>query len=221
MRRKVLLQMVGNNMLKDIMGNHIYDFIRWIWRAPAPIYGSIIIIEAIVFCSYPTPSNHKIICGIILQVLGMLLALQVLWKLQNDFGASFGKPFTDWRLSFPLRTIDIKGDFSERSTLISVLRQPYSDWEDHQTGSHAERLDKISIVLEILNKENQYLRKKYDLLKEAHEEASKNTNISIEETKKEFRNQLKQAFTSDIQHSITGLVLLLVGVIISTIAGIS
>lgn len=210
-------------MVKNNTITRLNIFISWIWRAPTPLYGSVIIFEALIYIFFlTTKAEHRIICGLALQVLGMLCAMQVLWKLQNDFGVSICNPFSKWWSSCPLRssinTISASIGFK---SVISAVTLNYGNWDNsHQKGSDKERIDKISFNIEVLHKNDEDFNNKISSIIDTQEQISHNIDITLEETKKEFREQLKQSFTQDIQYSITGLVLLFVGVIISTIAGI-
>lgn len=192
----------------------------WITKEQDAFYGAILLIESTCICIFAWSSSWILYWGLFLQVLGIAVAVHNLLKIritcnQEPLRIRFCK-WLDAFPSFKMKPIVCEGNIkAPRAQLLSTLIQPYDLIDDDSIEGRIRRLEDI---MEELRNESVKGKSEIEKLKNNVQNIQVAENEARETMRSEIRKEIEHLFTQDIIGSLVGLVLVMYGVVLSTLA---
>jgi hypothetical protein len=197
----------------------LIKFLRWVGEAlPALIFFGVLLVVGLV-CIYTNATEETIIYwGLVLQLLGMAVAIWGLLKIRNHFNKptlrhlAYGwlKRFPKWDRRVPPKVSSLYGSilFSDDS-----LEQWFPD--DPESSIEA-RMELILKNLDLLREGRSNIVKGISALSKKQEIDKNELSETIKTKEVLIKSDLEKLHTSDIFTSIVGLLWLICGIVMST-----
>ena len=183
--------------------------------------GFLVIVAALYHGFLRGNSEQSIrLAGLVLQILGMCLALLGLLSIREHFYLprlrvlliKWWKERPKWDKVINLHV---------KNTIISVKTYPahFETWvPDDPDKSNHERLSAIIQNIDGMRELQRTFASRIDQLEESHKTHKTNVAKENEALKNDFQTQLRTLHTSDFMLSLVGLIWLTVGIFLSTMA---
>lgn len=207
--------LIKNNSLKQWSK----EVRSWTTKEPHAFWGVIVLVESTCVCIWAWSSDWILYWGVFLQVLGIAVAIHNLLKIRATCNqVPLKKRFKNWINGFPRldkQPTEVNVSMEASGPIISCLIQNYDLKEEESIEMKVKRLDREldSLKTEFSRKNTEIEEIKVDI------EKMKVTEEKARETMRtEIRNEIEHLFTQDIIGSLVGLVLVMYGVLLSTLA---
>lgn len=193
----------------------------WLSEAKLVFMCLLLIIAAILlgFYTWNTEGSARL-AGYALQLIGMIFATNGLLKIRSFFGQpSLLKLISSWLKRFPIGNRGKVLSAAASITAMSAMEGRASSWHaDSPDSSIEERIEAIVVNLKRVHEEQEI---HFEKISNIEKDLTKHKQRSSEEIKT-FKNDIKTEFkslhTNDLANSIAGLILLTVGITLSTLA---
>jgi len=199
----------------------ILDIWRWLVEGKIVFMCLFVIAAAVAlgFCTWRSEFSIKF-AGYVLQFIGMFFAIIGLLKIRAHFGQPLlRKMFFNWLKRFPKwkRNV-VLGVLDLNLPLVSMKIRATVWIPDNANQPTEKRIEDIVKNLEIIRNEQRECANSIDDLKQSHEEHKKKVAEQAKKMEKEIRSDLESLYTSDLITSLVGLIWLIVGITMSTLA---
>lgn len=206
-------------MIITILWQRILDVWSGLYEG-ITVFACLLVIAAAVVLGFFTWRSEVSIrsAGYTLQLIGMILAIRSVLSIRAHFGQTLlRKIFLNWLKRFSKR----KGDFVPGTSNLGFKTHipRIEKWSPDDPNLPTEK--RIERIVENLNRIKSELHEHFnsiDGLKQSHEEHKKNVAEQTNKMKNEIHSNLEFLLTSDIITSLVGLVWLIVGSTMSTMA---
>jgi hypothetical protein len=198
------------------------EFRQWVTREPDAFYGSVIIAESTFICFWLAPSKDWIlIWGLILQVLGIAVAIQNLLRIRITCNqVPLRKRFGDWIEAFPkLKRVPIVANKSFKAPLSQIVSQVDLVYDSIADDSIEGRITRLEGLIDGLRNESWKSQEDIEGLKANLEKMHILEEEARETMRSEIRQEIEHLFTQDIIGSLVGFILVIYGLVLSTLAG--
>jgi cellobiose-specific phosphotransferase system component IIA len=174
---------------------------------------------ALGFCTWRSEASIRS-AGYVLQLNGMILAIKCLLSIRAHFGQTLlRKLLLNWLKRFPKWKRNVDTAVLAVNLPLVGMKLRGMDWTpDHSDQPIEKRIEGIVKNLEIIRTEQRELANSIDELKQSHEEHKKTVTEQAKRMEDEIRAELEFLHTSDLIASVVGLLLILVGITMSTMA---
>ncbi len=196
-------------------------FYRWLAEAKLVIMCLLIITAAVMlgFKAWPSESSIRS-SGYALQLIGMVFAIGGLLGIRKHFKQPSLKILVvSWLRRFPkwkIKKILGEGGVTLKSCTADGEGELWK--QDDPSKSVQKRIDNIIENLETIRNKQRDHSKSIDDLKSSHEELKQDITAQTKNIEDGIRADIELLHTSDITTSLAGLILLLVGISMSTLA---
>lgn len=171
------------------------------------------------FVTWPSEISIRT-SGYVLQFIGMILAIKGLLGIRKHFGQpSLTMLFVNWVKRFPQWKKDavVLGGTVQLGAV--EVRGRIGTWNpDDPAKSIEQRIEKIIRNLEIIKEGQHNHSELLNVLNDSHEDHKKKINERASKMEEEFQANLESSLTDGLERSLVGLVWLLVGISMSTMA---
>ena len=200
---------------------YMVDLWNWLAEGKIVFMGAVVIISAILLGLYTFCSETSIrLSGYVLQFLGMIFAIRGLLGVRVHFGQPpLWQIFVHWLKRFPqwkkISVIDVKPGFVSAGGLTGKVEVWAPDKPELPLEKRVEKiLDNVNRLKKVQDKQSESIEKMEYNLKE-HQKKMKDENKNMEER---IKDEVEWLYTSDFMTSLVGLVWLIVGIFLSTMA---
>lgn len=200
---------------------YMVDFWNWLAEGKIVFMGAVVIISVILLGLYTFCSETSIrLSGYVLQFLGMIFAIRGLLGVRVHFGQPpLWQIFVHWLKRFPkwkkITVVDVKPGFVSTRGLTGKVEV----WAPDKQGQPLE--NRFERLLENLNR----LKKIQDNHSKSIEKMENNFNEHVKKVKDEnkdmeerIKSEVEWLYTNDFMTSLVGLVWLIGGITLSTLA---
>lgn len=201
----------------------LWSFEIWHWLADGKIVFMciLVIVSAIALGFYAWCSEVSIrLAGYFLQLIGMTFAIRGLLSIRAHFGQPLlRRLFVNWLKRFPKwkkNTIIGVGAANLTMTGMNAKAEVWAPYKPDQ--SLEKKLEGIVYNLETLRSVQREQTSSLDKLKNSHEEHKKIVAEHAKKIEDDIRSDLETLHTSDLITSLVGLVWLITGITLSTMA---
>ncbi len=196
-------------------------FWRWLTEGRA-VFLCLFVIVAAVSLSFSTWCSESSIkwAGYVLQLLGMAFAIRGLLKVRSHFGQPLLRSlFIDWLKRFPRWNPDIGIGVGAVDFPLFATRARGEVWSpDDPNVPIEQRVEAIVRNLERIRQEQHEHADGIEGLRDGLERHKKTVEEQAEKLKKDIHLDLESLHTSDLITALVGLVWLVVGITMSTLA---
>jgi hypothetical protein len=195
----------------------------WRWLAEGKlVFMCFLVIAAATILGFVTWHSESSIrsSGYVLQFIGMIFAIRGLLSIREHFGQPLLRVLlVGWFKRFPkLKKNVVVGVGTVQLPMIGVKGRA-EVWESDDPKKPIEqRVERILRNIERIRDEQRIHSELIDKLKGSHEEHKKKTTEQTKKMEEDIREELESLHTSDLITSLVGLVWLLVGITMSTMA---
>ena len=195
----------------------------WRWLAEGKlVFMCLLVIAAAVILGFVTWQSESSIrsSGYMLQFIGMIFAIRGLLSIREHFGQPLlRKLFINWFKRFPKWKRNIVVGVGTAHMAVMGGKARAEVWSTDDPAKPIEqRIESIIRNLERIRGEQHNHSKLIDELKDSHDEHKKKMTEQTKKLEEDIRTDLESLHTSDLITSLVGLVWLLVGISMSTMA---
>lgn len=195
----------------------------WRWLAEGEIvFMCLLVITAAVVLGFYTWSSEVSIrsAGYVLQLIGMFFAIRGLLSIRTHFGQTLlRKIFLNWLKRFPKWKRNVVFEINYGEHVLAGEKSGTEVWTPDNSEQPVEkRIEGIVKNLERIRIEQREHTKSIDELKQSHEEHKKKVVEQAKKIENEIHSELELLHTGDLIPSVVGLVWLIVGITMSTMA---
>lgn len=199
----------------------VIEIWRWLAEAKIVIMCLLVIVMAIAlgFGTWRTPVSIRW-AGYVLQLVGMIFAIRGLLSIREHFGQTLlRKLLWNWLKRFPKwkRSTDA-GAGAVNVALTGVASKTEVGSVGILEQSLEKRIEGLERNQEIIRIELREHTNSIDKLENSHKEHKKEVDEKFKKTEGKIQSDLELLHTSDLMASLAGLVLLTVGITMSTMA---
>lgn len=194
---------------------------HWLAEAKLVVIGVVVILAAIIlgFFTWPNESSVRI-AGYFLQVIGMIVAIWGLLLVRSHFGQpslralslKWLKRFPKWKRGF----VTGMGAACSTSSTADANLEVWAPDDPEKTFEH--RLNAILKNLDKLRVDQREHTRLIGKLRSDHESHKQQVAKESSKIQEDIRADLETLHTNDVVMSLVGLVWLLVGITMSTLA---
>ncbi len=199
----------------------ITEFWRWLAEGKIIFICILVIAGAVYFGFFKWHSEFSIkLSGLVLQLIGMILAIKGLLKIREHFGQPLlSSLFCDWIKRFPKWKRNIVINASATSILSLAAKARAEVWIPDNADQPIEtRIVGIIKNLEKIRSEQREHADSIDELKDGHKKHKEKVTEQTKKMEERIHSNLEFLHTSDLITSLVGLVWLTIGITMSTMA---
>ncbi|UQG61029.1 hypothetical protein MIH18_03500 [Marinobacter sp. M3C] len=199
----------------------IIELKHWLKEAKLIFIGVFVILLAVFFgfVVWPTEKSIRII-GYVLQLIGMIVAVKGLFMVRSHFGhPSLGIMCLRWLKRFPKWKVEAHISVPTAYSVMTALDPHVEAWApDNPESTLEHRLNAVIKNLGQLRADQGSQKKLINSLATEHQEHEKKTAKERVEIQEKIQKNLESLHTGYLVTSLLGLVWLLVGITMSTLA---
>jgi len=182
----------------------------------------LLVISAAVIIGFVTWQSESSIrsSGYLLQFIGMVFAIRGLLGIREHFGQPLlRKLLINWFKRFPKLKRNVVVGVAAANIAIMSGKARAEVWNpDDPEKPLEERIEKIIRNVERIRCEQRTQSELIDKLEDSHEEHKKKITEQTKKMKEDIRSDFESLHTNDLITSLVGLVWILVGISMSTMA---
>lgn len=193
----------------------------WITKEPDAFYGVIVLMESSCICFWLAPTELWVVLwGVFLQVLGVMVAIQNLLSIRiacnqiplKDRFCVWIKAFP--RLNNPPKHIEL---ILNTGVVVgsTVSAQAHLTIENESLEAKVERLQQ---QMDMIQENSDIQKVKIEGLEDNLSKLQATEEVARKTLRTEIRKEIEHLFTQDIIGSLVGLILVIYGVVLSTLA---
>ena len=205
--------------------NRSYKWIAEIWhwlvKDNIVLMGFLILLLSVILSLYTWCNESSIRWGgYLLQFLGMVIAIHILHEVRKHFKLpSFRQTFFNWAKRFPKWKKNIVIGAGSAEIAVMGMKAQCEVWTpDDPDISIEKRIERILKNLDRIRKEQSEHGRSIEDLKKSLEGHKKKVAEENKKLRDKFQSDLESLHASDILTSLVGLVWLMVGITLSSMA---